>query len=131
MQTCPTATNVATIFSLPCVKGGGTACRDGGIVFSLIFHENNPSVSSADSSPYTGEPPAAAGLLNGKSLSGTTRLAGGFREPIKKDRDAVSVLVFISSQTQFLRLLHLLPLCRLRQIYLQAGRWKAYPRPVA
>ena len=21
-------------FSLPCVKGGGTACRDGGIVFS-------------------------------------------------------------------------------------------------
>ena len=85
MQTCPTATNVATIFSLPCVKGGGTACRDGGIVFSLIFHENNPSVSSADSSPYTGEPPAAAGLLNGKSLSGTTRLAGGFREPKKRE----------------------------------------------
>ena len=34
-------------FSLPCVKGGGTACRDGGIVF-LIFHEDNPSVSCAD-----------------------------------------------------------------------------------
>ena len=84
MQTCPTATNVATIFSLPCVKGGGTACRDGGIVFSLIFHENNPSVSSADSSPYTGEPPAAAGLLNGKSLFGTTCTVGGFREPKKR-----------------------------------------------
>jgi hypothetical protein len=45
---------------------------------------NNPSVSFADSSPYTGEPTAAAGLLNGKSLYGTTRLAGGFREPIIK-----------------------------------------------
>jgi len=49
---------------------------------------NNPSVIGtlasqcpADSSPYTGEPTAAAGLLNGKSLYGTTRLAGGFREP--------------------------------------------------
>ena len=76
MQTCPTATNVATIFSLPCVKGGGTVYRDGGIVKML---PNNPSVSFADSSPYTGEPTAAAGLLNGKSLYGTTRLAGGFR----------------------------------------------------
>ena len=46
-------------FSLPCVKGGGTACRDGGIVF-LISHKYNPSVSFADSSPYTGEPTAAA-----------------------------------------------------------------------
>ena len=45
---------------------------------------NNPSVSFADSSPYTGEPTAAAGLLNGKSLYGTTRLAGGFRKPIKQ-----------------------------------------------
>ena len=81
MQTCPTATNVATIFSLPCVKGGGTVYRDGGIVKML---PNNPSVSFADSSPYTGEPTAAVGLLNGKSLYGTTRLAGGFREPIKK-----------------------------------------------
>ena len=51
---------------------------------------NNPSVirtlasqCPADSSPYTGEPTAAAGLLNGKSLYGTTRLAGGFREPTK------------------------------------------------
>ncbi len=56
---CPTATDVATVFSLPCVKGGGTACRDGGIVF-LISHKYNPSVSFADSSPYTGEPTAAA-----------------------------------------------------------------------
>ena len=80
MQTCPTATNVATIFSLPCVKGGGTVYRDGGIVKML---SNNPSVSFADSSPYTGEPTAAAGLLNGKSLYGTTRLAGGFHEPKK------------------------------------------------
>ena len=52
---------------------------------------NNPSVirtlasqCPADSSPYTGEPTAAAGLLNGKSLYGTTRLAGGFREPTMK-----------------------------------------------
>ena len=51
--------------SLPCVKGGGTACRDGGIVKT---YSNNPSVSFADSSPYTEEPTAAAGLLNGKSL---------------------------------------------------------------
>jgi len=47
---------------------------------------NNPSVIGtlasqcpADSSPYTGEPTAAAGLLNGISLFGTTCLAGGFR----------------------------------------------------
>ncbi|MBR5323119.1 MAG: hypothetical protein IKU48_06205, partial [Clostridia bacterium] len=45
-------------FSLPCVKGGGTACRDGGIVKT---YSNNPSVSFADSSPYTEEPTAAAG----------------------------------------------------------------------
>ena len=32
LQSCPTATDVASIFSLPCAKGGGTACRDGGIV---------------------------------------------------------------------------------------------------
>ena len=44
---------------------------------------NNPSVSFADSSPYTWEPTAAAGVLNGKSLYGTTRLAGGFRFTIK------------------------------------------------
>ena len=42
---------------------------------------NNPSVSFA----YTGEPTAAAGLLNGKSLYGTTRLAGGFRFTRKAD----------------------------------------------
>ena len=51
---------------------------------------NNPSVSFADSSPYTGEPTAAAGLLNGKSLYGTTRLAGGFREPIKMETSEFS-----------------------------------------
>ena len=33
-----------------------TTGRDGGIVFLLIFHEYNPSVSFAD----TGEPAAAA-----------------------------------------------------------------------
>ena len=42
-------------------------------LFSLKFYEYNPSVGFADSSPYTGEPTAAAGLLNGKSLYGTTR----------------------------------------------------------
>ena len=36
---------------------------------------NNPSVTFADSSPYTGEPTAAAGLLNGKSLYGTATIA--------------------------------------------------------
>ena len=65
---------------------------------------NNPSVirtlasqCPADSSPYTGEPTAAAGLLNGKSLYGTTRLAGGFREPVKQDGPYCkrSILFFI------------------------------------
>ena len=37
-------------------------------LFFLIFHEYNPSVSFADSSPYTGEPYAAAGLLIGKAF---------------------------------------------------------------
>jgi len=39
-----------------------------GLFFAVFSHEYNPSVSFADSSPYTGEPIAAAGLLNGKSL---------------------------------------------------------------
>ena len=56
------ATDVASIFSLPCVKGGGTACRDGGIVLTK-FYEYNPSVSFADSSPCTGEPAAVAGTV--------------------------------------------------------------------
>ena len=45
----------------------GTACRDGGIVF-LILHKYNPSVSFADSSPYTGEPTAAAETVQSKSF---------------------------------------------------------------
>jgi len=32
--------------SLPCAKGGGTACRDGGIVKDWFFAQNNPSVAS-------------------------------------------------------------------------------------
>ena len=35
--------------SPPCVKEGGTQSVTGGL-------SNNPSVSKADSSPYTGEP---------------------------------------------------------------------------
>ena len=31
--------------SLPCVKGGGTACRDGRIVRNYIYAKNNPSVA--------------------------------------------------------------------------------------
>ena len=49
LQTRPTATNVATIFSLPCVKGGGTARRDGGIVlfhFSTSTIPQSPSVTA-------------------------------------------------------------------------------------
>ena len=65
-------------FSLPCVKGGGTACRGGGIVI-FDFRDNNPSVTFSDSSLCTREPSAAAGLFNGKSLFRTTSLAGGFR----------------------------------------------------
>ena len=41
--------------SLPCVKGGGTACRDGGIV-KLNFIINNPSTAFGVSSLYTREP---------------------------------------------------------------------------
>ena len=42
---------------------------------------------NADSSPYTGEPAAAAGLLNGKIFYGTTRLAVGFRKTKEKGRN--------------------------------------------
>jgi len=79
-QACPTAADAATTISLPCAKGGGTACRDGGIV-NFDFRDNNPSVTFGDSSLCTREPSAAAGLFNGKSLFGTTSLAGGFRKP--------------------------------------------------
>ena len=48
MQTCPTATNVATIFSLPCVKGGGTVYRDGGIVKNALKQPlSHPDISFA------------------------------------------------------------------------------------
>ena len=63
-------------------------------LFLLIFHEHNPSVSFADSSPYTGEPIAAAGLLNGKSLFGITRLAGGFRYTKKECRHTCDSTIF-------------------------------------
>ena len=73
--------------SLPCVKGGGTACRDGGIVKSDNVHKNNPSVSFADSSLYTREPLTQDHstlnfyLLSAhrQSLYGTPPLWRGFR----------------------------------------------------
>ena len=37
---------MATIFSLPCAKGGGTACRDGGIVKSDNLHKTIPQSAS-------------------------------------------------------------------------------------
>ena len=40
--------------SLPCVKGGGTACRDGGIVL-LCFATSTIPQSLRDSSLYTRE----------------------------------------------------------------------------
>jgi len=49
---CPTATNVATLFSLPCVKGGGTACRDGGIVL-LCFATSTIPQSASLTAPLT------------------------------------------------------------------------------
>ena len=41
--------------SLPCVKGGGTACRDGGIVKKQNVSQNNPSAAFGVSSLYTRE----------------------------------------------------------------------------
>ncbi len=42
--------------SLPCVKGGGSRKRDGGIVKNKIIPKNNPSVTFGDGSLYTREP---------------------------------------------------------------------------
>ena len=42
--------------SLPCVKGGGSRERDGGIVKSKILPKNNPSAAFGVSSLYTREP---------------------------------------------------------------------------
>ena len=42
--------------SLHCVKGGGTACRDGGIVKKQNVSQNNPSAAFGVSSLYTREP---------------------------------------------------------------------------
>ena len=42
--------------SLPCVKGGGSRKRVGGIVKNKILSKNNPSVTFGDSSLYTREP---------------------------------------------------------------------------
>ena len=43
------------------LKWHGNAVTEG--LFFLNFHEYSPSVSFADSSPYTGEPSAAAGTV--------------------------------------------------------------------
>ena len=50
LQSCPTATDVAAIFSLPCAKGGGTACRDGGIVRK---HSQTTPQSASLTAPLT------------------------------------------------------------------------------
>ena len=44
------------VISRPCVKGGGSRKRDGGIVKNKNYTENNPSVTFGDSSLYTREP---------------------------------------------------------------------------
>ena len=44
------------VISLPCVKGGGSRKRVGGIVKNKILSKNNPSVTFSDSSLYTREP---------------------------------------------------------------------------
>ena len=44
------------VMSLPCVKGGGSRKRDGGIVKSKIIPKNNPSAAFGVSSLYTREP---------------------------------------------------------------------------
>ena len=44
------------MISLPCVKGGGSRKRVGGIVKNKILSKNNPSVTFGDSSLYTREP---------------------------------------------------------------------------
>ena len=56
LQIFSTASDAAGYFRLPCVKGGGTAyaVTEG---LSHYYLQNNPSVSFADSSPYTGEAP--------------------------------------------------------------------------
>ena len=51
------------IKSLLCVKGGGTACRDGGIVKKQKFPQNNPSAAFGVSSLYTREPFLCSSIL--------------------------------------------------------------------
>ena len=53
--------------SLPCVKGGGTACRDGGIVL-LCFATSTIPQSLRDSSLYTREPPLRRELCKAKAF---------------------------------------------------------------
>ena len=48
------------VISLPCVKGGGSRKRVGGIVKNKILSKNNPSVTFGDSSLYTREPYVSA-----------------------------------------------------------------------
>ena len=40
------------VMSLPCVKGGGTACRDGGIVLSFFYMSTIPQSPSV-TAPFT------------------------------------------------------------------------------
>ena len=65
--------------SLPCVKGGGTRQRDGGIVIQRK-HKNNPSVSFADSSLYTREPFLASAPPSTSHSSLEDEDLGGIRQ---------------------------------------------------
>ena len=53
MQICPTAANAAGYFSLPCVKGGGTAYAVTEGLSHYYFH-NNLSVAFGTGSPTQG-----------------------------------------------------------------------------
>ena len=73
--------------SLPCVKGGGTACRDGGIVKSDNLHKTIPQSASL-TAPFTQGSLwhkvilrwiFICFLLIGNSLFWTTRLSRDFR----------------------------------------------------
>ena len=67
--------------SLPCVKGGGTACRDGRIVLSFFYTSTIPQSASL-TAPFTQGSLRCGGNCAKLKLFVTTSTAGGFREQI-------------------------------------------------
>ena len=84
--------------SLPCVKGGGTACRDGRIVLSFFYTSTIPQSASL-TAPFAQGSLRCGGNCAKLKLSVTTGTAGVFREQSKKERKKSLIFQYFFTKT--------------------------------